>query len=159
MWGEFSWTTTTTNSGRSSTRGMWTLSVASSIRSPAIWLGESKSTNLNTAVEWPPNHIYASTCISLLDCLGCLSFCCFMTDFIVLVNWLPGAYRQTSNISYTFVGNNIVDYSYVVGTSPGGAAPTPYSFSTQHPSSMYWAKTIASQDEKQIRFRIWYSLY
>ena len=39
-------------------------------------------------------------------------------------------YRKTSNISRTFVGNIIVDNSYVVGSSPVGAAPTTSSFST-----------------------------
>ena len=39
-------------------------------------------------------------------------------------------YRQTSNISRTLVGNEIVDHSDVVGASPVGAAPTTSSFST-----------------------------
>ena len=39
-------------------------------------------------------------------------------------------YRKTSNISRTFVGNNIVDNSDVVGAPPVGAAPTTSSFST-----------------------------
>ena len=39
-------------------------------------------------------------------------------------------YRKTSNISRTFVGNNIVDNPDVVGASPVGAAPTTSSFST-----------------------------
>ena len=39
-------------------------------------------------------------------------------------------YRKTSNISRTFVGNNIVDNSDVVGASPVGAAPTTSSLST-----------------------------
>ena len=39
-------------------------------------------------------------------------------------------YRKVSNISHTLVGNKIVDHSDVVGTSPGGAAPTTSSFST-----------------------------
>ena len=39
-------------------------------------------------------------------------------------------YRKTSNISRTFVDNNIVDYSDLVGASPVGAAPTTPSFST-----------------------------
>ena len=39
-------------------------------------------------------------------------------------------YRQVSNIRRTLVGNQIVDYSDVVGTSPVGAAPTTSSFST-----------------------------
>ena len=40
------------------------------------------------------------------------------------------AYRKTSNISRTFVGNTIVDNSDVVEASPVGAAPTTSSFST-----------------------------
>ena len=39
-------------------------------------------------------------------------------------------YRETSNISRTLVGNEIVDNSYVAGASPVGAAPTTSSFST-----------------------------
>ena len=39
-------------------------------------------------------------------------------------------YRQISNISYTLVGNEIVDHSDVVGASPVGAAPTRSSSST-----------------------------
>ena len=39
-------------------------------------------------------------------------------------------YRQTSNISRTFMSNQIVDHSDVVGASPVGAAPTTSSFST-----------------------------
>ena len=39
-------------------------------------------------------------------------------------------YRKVSNIKRTFVGNNIVDHSDVVGASPVGAAPTTSSFST-----------------------------
>ena len=39
-------------------------------------------------------------------------------------------YRKVSNISRTFVGDEIVDHSDVVGASPVGAAPTTSSFST-----------------------------
>ena len=39
-------------------------------------------------------------------------------------------YCQTSIISYTLVGNNIVDHSDVVGASPVGAAPATSSFLT-----------------------------
>ena len=49
-------------------------------------------------------------------------------------------YRQTSNIIHTWVGNNIVDYSDVVGASPIGATPTTSSFSTEHLASMDWEK-------------------
>ena len=37
-------------------------------------------------------------------------------------------YRQISNIRRTFVGNQVVDHSDVVGASPVGAAPTTSSF-------------------------------
>ena len=40
------------------------------------------------------------------------------------------AYRKTSNIWRTLVGNKIVDHSDVIGASPVGAAPTTSSFST-----------------------------
>ena len=40
------------------------------------------------------------------------------------------AYRQTSNISHTLVGNKIIDHSDVIGASPVSAAPTISSFST-----------------------------
>ena len=44
--------------------------------------------------------------------------------------WRHTIYRQTSNITPTLVGNEIVDHSDVVGASPVGAAPTTSSFST-----------------------------
>ena len=37
-------------------------------------------------------------------------------------------YRQVSNIRRAWVGNEIVDHSYVAGASPVGAAPTTSSF-------------------------------
>ena len=40
----------------------------------------------------------------------------------------PHIYRQTSNISRTLLGNEIVDHSDVVGASPVGAALTTSSF-------------------------------
>ena len=39
-------------------------------------------------------------------------------------------YRQTSNISRTWVGNKIIDHSDVIRASPVVAAPTTSSFST-----------------------------
>ena len=50
----------------------------------------------------------------------------------VLPQWNQATftYRQVSNIRRTLVGNQIVDHSDVVGTSPVGAAPTTASFST-----------------------------
>ena len=43
-----------------------------------------------------------------------------MVDVVYIVQ----CYRQTSYISFTLVGNKIVDYSDVAGASPVGAAPT-----------------------------------
>ena len=60
-----------------------------------------------------------------------------MWFIMIIIDNLKGAYvffgvwyRQTSNISHTFVGYIIVDHSDVVGASPVGAAPTTSSFST-----------------------------
>ena len=39
-------------------------------------------------------------------------------------------YCEVSNISRTSIGNEIVDHTDLVGSSPVGAAPTPSSFST-----------------------------
>ena len=51
--------------------------------------------------------------------------------FPMLTSWWPGdVHNQTSDISRTLVGNNIVDHSDVVGASPVCAAPTSSSFST-----------------------------
>ena len=51
-------------------------------------------------------------------------------------------YRQTSNISRTFVGNNIVDHSDVVDASPVGAAPTTSSFSIYGFKTKYEALSV-----------------
>ena len=59
-------------------------------------------------------------------------------------------YCQVSNIRLTWVGNQIVDHSDVVGASPVGAAPTTSSFSTEHLASIYCAKTTASEVEKHL---------
>ena len=50
--------------------------------------------------------------------------------FVLFQSHYERAYRQTSNISRTLVGNEIVDHSDVVGAAPVGAAPTTSSFST-----------------------------
>ena len=60
----------------------------------------------------------------------------------------PRIYRRVSNLKRTWVGNEIVDHSDVVGASPVGAAPTTSLFSTEHLASIYCAKTTASQVEK-----------
>ena len=51
---------------------------------------------------------------------------CFLWDWIGPCQ----EYRKISNISYTLIGNKIVDHSDVVGAPPVGAAPTTSSFST-----------------------------
>ena len=68
------------------------------------------------------------------------------------------AYRQTSNISHTLVGNKIAHHSDVVGASPVGPAPTKSSFSTQYLASMDYAKTTARRDDKHLNFGIWHIL-
>ena len=57
------------------------------------------------------------------------------------------AYRKTSNIRFTLVGNKIVDHSDVVEAAPVGAAPTASSFSSSHLASRDSAKTAATQYE------------
>ena len=64
-------------------------------------------------------------------------------------------YRQVSNIRRTWVGNEIVDHSDVVGASPVGAAPTASSFSKEHLASIYCVKTTVSRVEKHLSFGIW----
>ena len=68
-------------------------------------------------------------------------------------------YRQVSNIRRTWVGNEIVHHSDVIGASPVGAAPTPSSFSTEYLASIYCVKTTASRVEKHLSFGIWCFLY
>ena len=69
------------------------------------------------------------------------------------VTWQPLlSYRQVSNIRRTWVGNEIVDHSDVVGAAPVGATPTTSSFSTEHLASVYCAKTTASRVKKDLSF-------
>ena len=68
-------------------------------------------------------------------------------------------YGKTSCVMHNLVGNKIVDHSDVVGAWPVGAAPTTSSFSTEHLTSMDWAKTTARRDEKYLCFVIWCDLY
>ena len=85
--------------------------------------------------------------------------------FMYVATWGPAfishnnAYRKTSNISRTLVGNKIVDNSDVVGASPVGAAPTTSSLSTEHLASMDWAKTTARGYKKHLSLGIWCDLY
>ena len=69
------------------------------------------------------------------------------------------SYRQVSNIRRTWVGNEVVDHSDVVGVSPVGAALTTPSFSTERLTSIYCAKTTASWVEKHLSFGIWCVIY
>ena len=69
------------------------------------------------------------------------------------------AYRKTSNIRRTLVGNKIVDHSDEVGASPLGAAPTTSSFSTWHLASRDSAKKPASEYDNLLRVWIWCVLY
>ena len=64
--------------------------------------------------------------------------CCILTEIslkfvhknLIKLSKDNVAYHQSSNISLTLEGNQIVDHSDVVGASPVGAAPTTSSFST-----------------------------
>ena len=66
--------------------------------------------------------------------------------------WFCNWYRQVSNISHTWVGNEIVGHSDVVEAPPVGAAPTTSSFSTEHLASIYCVKTTASRVKKHLSF-------
>ena len=63
-------------------------------------------------------------------------------------------YRQTSYISSTFVGNDIVDHADVVDvidhSDVVGAAPTTSSFLTEDLALMDWRKTTARRDDKYL---------
>ena len=72
---------------------------------------------------------------------------------------LESLYRQTSNISHTLVVNKIDDHSVVVRSSPVGANPTSFSFSTQHLASMDWAETITRRYEIHLSVGILCDLY
>ena len=61
-------------------------------------------------------------------------------------------YRQTSNISGTFIGNEIFGHSDVVGAAHVSAAPTISSLPTEHLASMDYAKKNARRDENN-KFR------
>ena len=52
-------------------------------------------------------------------------------------------YPQTFDISRTFVGNEIVKHSDIIGASPIGAATTTSWFSAQHMAAIDWAETTA----------------
>ena len=54
-------------------------------------------------------------------------------------------YRQTSNISRSLVGNDIVDHADVIGASPVRAAPTTSSFSIN--TWLQWTGQRQLQDE------------
>ena len=71
-------------------------------------------------------------------------------------NW---AYRKTSNIRRTLVGNKIVDHSDAVGASPVGAALTTSSSSTLHLASRDSANKVARQYENLLSVGIWCVLY
>ena len=63
-----------------------------------------------------------------------VNFCDVCTHDVIQVfhaKTLPSHYRETSNISQTPVGNNLIDRSDVVGASSIRAVPTTSSFSTR----------------------------
>ena len=87
------------------------------------------------------------------SCCGYVShICSFRLDcFTDAMN----KYHEVSNIGRTWVGNEIIDHSDVVGASPVGAAPTISSFSTEHLASIYCTKTTARRVEKHLNCGIW----
>ena len=90
---------------------------------------------------------------------GSISFFVFLTGRLeaTLVTQVCG-YCEIFNISCT-LGNEIVDYSDVVGALPVGAAPTTSSFSTEHLAAIDCAITAARRDKKHLSFGIWCDLY
>ena len=86
-------------------------------------------------------------------CLLSVRMTVFMLRYLTLHpihHWL---YHQTSNITRTLVGNDIVDHSDVVGESPVSAVPATSSLWTEQ---LYCAKTAARRDEQHFSFGIWY---
>ena len=83
--------------------------------------------------------------------VGVQQKCCFSTE----VFW-KSKYRQTSNISRSFVGN---DHSDIFGASTVGATPTTSSFSTSHLASRDCAKPTVRWNEKHLSFVFWCALY
>ena len=106
-------------------------------------------------------HYYKVNCSKLI--MSCSSLITVLGVAIYMITFCRAipvyVYRQTSNISRTWVGNKIADHSVVVGTSPVGAAPTTSSFSTKHLALMDWSKTTARRDENHLSFGIWGVLY
>ena len=124
---------------------------------------EKDSTNANisnVAFEFMTSFIFLNHCgcvyhvhlIQECDLNFCI-FCIFVEIFLQrkclskyisqIVGYFVQNYRQTSNISSTLVGSNIVDHSDVVGASPVSAAPIISSFSTW----LQWIVQIQLQDE------------
>ena len=88
----------------------------------------------DTGFEWVGSQIKFRDqleCVLLLV-HGCPQHSCtsnskeYLKDKCMILN----EYRQTSNISRTLVGDQVVDHSDVFGASPVGAAPTTSLFST-----------------------------
>ena len=70
------------------------------------------------------------------------------------------SYRQTSNISRTLVGNEIVDHSDAVGASPAPKVPLQlYLHSRPNTWHLEWVKTTTRRDEKHFNFGIRCDLY
>ena len=86
-------------------------------------------------------------------CKVCYFMACILSH--ILFDTDIFSYRQTSNISRTFVGNKLVDHSDVVGASPAGAAPTDVTYSLL--TSVDWAETTARRDEKHLFF-FWFCM-
>ena len=78
-------------------------------------------------------------------------------QFSVVSFWMKKyMYSKTSNIRRTWICNEIVHHSDVVGASPVGAVTTSSaSSSTWYLASMDWTKKTARRDKKHLKFGIW----
>ena len=95
---------------------------------------------ISRTIQWYIRVIFIQQIHAKAKTLCILSFTSALTFVIGALYTISGyirqysinyqAYRQISNIKRTFVGNQIVGHSDVVGASPVGAAPTTSSFST-----------------------------
>ena len=68
-------------------------------------------------------------------------------------------YHQSSNISWTLVGNKIVDHSDVVGALPVDATPSAFLFWTKYLALMNREKTTTRREDKHLGCEIWCVLY
>ena len=108
------------------------------VYAPSQW---ETTLHCNVASHWLGTYIKDSLHMNEQTCIMHWSYILFaathhvwfmMKIFLHKEHQLPAGWtsHEVSSISLTFVGNQIVDHSDVVGESPVGAAPTTSSFST-----------------------------